>query len=202
MRNVWHFLGTPVPRGTPVWAKHGSDGLWHRGVVQTSVDSDSYLVQYPERQCVDTAWFDGLRPYGAPGAEAGPRGAEAEGGRDDLRPDSAAKSAVERRGRSVRWIDALSDEGDKGASARGSASASGAPATGTSPRKSESTAKALSFTNQTFSSRGDFSRTTGGGDGFGDDRLLLSSPLSGAGASGVGLPAADTTVRSSACMVL
>ena len=195
-------LGTPVPRGTPVWAKHGSDGLWHRGVVQTSVDSDSYLVQYPERQCVDTAWFDGLRPYGAPGAEAGPRGAEAEGCRDDLRPDSAAKSAVERRGRSVRWIDALSDAGDKGASARGSASASGAPATGTSPRKSESTAKALSFTNQTFSSRGDFSRTTGGGDGLGDDRLLLSSPLSGAGASGVGLPAADTTVRSSACMVL
>ena len=100
------------------------------------------------------------------------------------------QSAVERR-RSVRWIDALSDDGDKGASARGSASAAGAPA-----------AKALSFTNRTVSSRGDFSRTTS--DGLGD--RLLSSPLGGAGASGgasgVGVPPAVTTVRSSTCVVL
>jgi hypothetical protein len=191
------LVGTPVPRGTSVWAKHGSDGLWHRGVVQTSVDPDSYLGQYVERHCVDTAWYDGLRPYGAPGVEAGPRGSEADGGKGE----SAAR-------RSVRWIGALSDEGDKGASARGSASAAGAPA-----------AKALSFTNRTVSSRGDFSRTTSGDHGSGayhllapGERLLgdrrLSSPLrtaariTGAGASGVGLPAAVTTVRSSTCVVL
>ena len=102
----------------------------------------------------------------------------------------------------MRWIDALSDDGDKGASARGSASAAGAPAAGASPRKSEGTAKALSFTNHTVSSRGDFSRTTS--DGLGD--RLLSSPLGGAGASdgasGVGVPPAVTTVRSSTCVVL
>ena len=80
--------------------------------------------------------------------------------------------------------------------------AAGAPAAGASPRKSEGTAKALSFTNHTVSSRGDFSRTTS--DGLGD--RLLSSPLGGAGASGgasgVGVPPAVTTVRSSTCVVL
>ena len=104
----------------------------------------------------------------------------------------------------MRWIDALSDGGDKGASARGSASAAGAPAAGApaagaSPRKSESTAKALSFTNHTVSSRGDFSRTTSD-DCLGD--RLLSSPLAATAASGVGPLPAVTIFRSITCVVL
>ena len=46
--------------------------------------------------------YDGLRPYGSPGAEAGPRprGSEADGGvilgfdKDDLLPNSAAKEVT------------------------------------------------------------------------------------------------------------
>ena len=62
-------LGMLVARGTRVWAKHGSDGLWHRGVVQSPVDADCYSVQFTERHCVDVAWcaaplhpFWGLTP--------------------------------------------------------------------------------------------------------------------------------------------
>ena len=36
---------TTVASGSSCWAKHGSDGVWHRGVVQAAVDGDSYFIQ-------------------------------------------------------------------------------------------------------------------------------------------------------------
>ena len=51
--------------------------------------------KHPPSTC-DTGFvrYDGLRPYGAPGAEAGPRGSDADGGTDDVLPDSLAKVAT------------------------------------------------------------------------------------------------------------
>ena len=119
--------GALVARGTLVWAKHGSDGLWHRGLVQSAIDADCYLVQFTERNCVDIAWCDGLRPYGPPAVdERG--GAEGSGsgagvilgfGKDDMQncnyggASSAAReqqTALERK-RSVRWSETLSSHG-------------------------------------------------------------------------------------------
>ena len=42
--------------GSHCWAKHGSDGIWHRGVVASLVDSDCYLVQFTERNSTDLVW--------------------------------------------------------------------------------------------------------------------------------------------------
>lgn len=112
--------GTLVARGTLVWAKHGSDGLWHRGLVQSAIDADCYLVQFTERNCVDIAWFDGLRPYGPPAVDERSTDGSGSGvilgfGKDDMQNFGGASVAKEptalERKRSVRWSDTLSSHG-------------------------------------------------------------------------------------------
>ena len=52
--------GSVVP-GTAVWAKQAIDGMWHRGIVHSSVDLDCCFVQFVERRSVELVWHDGLR---------------------------------------------------------------------------------------------------------------------------------------------
>ena len=187
-------LGTLIPRGTLVWAKHGSDGLWHRGMVQTPVDHDCYLVQFTERNCVDIVWHDGLRPYGPPGEGGGGEGGGGEGGgggvilgfgKDDMQASSPVKDGSIERKRSVRWSDSLSSHGgsDKGDGARRGAGG-----------KTESMSGHTVIASSTNASSRDVSRAVSevGGDPYlvGSGRAALSGlpPLGPIGGGGGALP--------------
>ena len=43
-------LPSTLAPGAAVWAKHATDGLWHRGVIHSSIDADAYFVSFSERR--------------------------------------------------------------------------------------------------------------------------------------------------------
>ena len=47
--------------GSAVWAKQPVDGMWHRGVVHSTVDNDCCFVHFVERSSVQLVWHDGIR---------------------------------------------------------------------------------------------------------------------------------------------
>lgn len=115
--------------GTMVWAKQAGDGMWHRGVVHSSVDADSCFVHFVERRTVELVWHDGLRvvPPSPSTLSTQPSRASSSSSsvipgfsRDDTR-DSGRDAAsardllrdLPRRVPSmVRWSEELSSQGD------------------------------------------------------------------------------------------
>jgi serine/threonine protein kinase len=134
--------GGAVP-GTAVWAKQASDGMWHRGVVHSSVDADCCFVHFVERRSVELVWHDGLRvvpPSPGTGSTLPSRASSSSSsvipgfGREDAfaarAVDAAsAKREDERSGAEpsgadrnkrpsqpsmMRWSEELSDNGEEG----------------------------------------------------------------------------------------
>jgi len=106
--------------GTRCWAKHAADGLWHRGVVESIIDADSYMIQFHEHHGTDMVFFDGVQPM-SPLPHGNERkthslsnGVILGFGKDDMQHVSTASSVrdVLDRKRSVRWSESLSSHGD------------------------------------------------------------------------------------------